>query len=193
MGEHEVSQRAVFLDRDGVLNRPVIRDGLPFPPANIEEFQLYPDVVEGCRQLKEAGFLLIVVTNQPDVGRGIQSRESVEAIHARLREALPALDRIEVCFHAGAAHGEPCDCRKPEPGMLLRAAAANGIDLKQSFLIGDRWRDVNCAHAAGCSAVLIDHGYREELRQPPEFIVKTFREAAAAILQNRLADPPSRD
>jgi D-glycero-D-manno-heptose 1,7-bisphosphate phosphatase len=193
MGEHKVKQRAVFLDRDGVLNRPVIRDGLPFPPGNIEEFQLYPDVVEGCRQLKEAGFLLIVVTNQPDVGRGTQSCESVESIHAKLREALPSLDGIEVCFHAGADHGEPCDCRKPKPGMLLRAAGAHGIDLKRSFLIGDRWRDVDCAHAAGCSAVFIDRGYRENLRETPEFNVTTFHEAVTAILQNRLADRPDRD
>ena len=193
MGEHKVSQRAVFLDRDGVLNRPVVRDGLPFPAANLAEFQLYPDVVEGCRQLKEAGFLLIVVTNQPDVGRGTQSRESVQAIHARLRADLPTLDAIEVCYHAGARQGEPCDCRKPKPGMLLRAAATHGIDLKRSFLIGDRWRDIDCAHAAGCRVVFIDHGYREQLREKPEFTVTTFREAVAIILQNHLSPSATRD
>jgi D-glycero-D-manno-heptose 1,7-bisphosphate phosphatase len=185
--------RCVFLDRDGVLNRPVVRDGLPFPPANLGEFELYPDVAEGCQQLKEAGFLLIVVTNQPDVGRGTQSRESVEAIHTGLRENLPAIDGIEVCFHAGRSHGEPCDCRKPKPGMLLRAAATHGIDLKRSFLIGDRWRDIDCAHAAGCRAVFIDRGYREQLREKPEFTVTTFREAAAIILQNHLSQSVTRD
>lgn len=193
MGEHEVSRPAVFLDRDGVLNRPVVRDGLPFPPANLGEFQLYPGVAEGCQQLKNAGFLLIVVTNQPDVGRGTQSRESVEAMHSKLRADLPALDGIEVCFHAGASHGEPCDCRKPKPGMLLRAAATHGIGLKRSYLIGDRWRDVDCAHAAGCRAVFIDHGYRETLRENPEFTVTTFREAVAIILQNHLSRSATRD
>jgi D-glycero-D-manno-heptose 1,7-bisphosphate phosphatase len=197
MGEHQVSQRAVFLDRDGVLNRPVVRDGFPFPPANLDEFQLYPDVIEGCQKLKNAGFLLVVVTNQPDVGRGTQSRESVEAIHAKLRADLPALDGIEVCFHAGNGHGEPCDCRKPKPGMLLRAAATHDIDLNRSFLIGDRWRDVDCAYAAGCRAVFIDHGYRETLREKPEFTVATFREAVTTILnaatQNHLADEANRD
>jgi D-glycero-D-manno-heptose 1,7-bisphosphate phosphatase len=196
MGEHQVNRRAVFLDRDGVLNRPVVRDGLPFPPADVGEFELYPDVVEGCLQLKEAGFLLVVVTNQPDVGRGTQSRESVEAMHARLREDVPALDGIEVCFHAGAAHGEPCDCRKPRPGMLLRAAEIHGIDLKRSFLIGDRWRDIDCAHAAGCRVVFIDHGYREALREKPEFTVATFAEAVRTILnaatQNHLSDSADR-
>jgi len=193
MGEHEVNRRAVFLDRDGVLNRPVVRDGLPFPPASLGEFQLYPDVAEGCQQLKEAGFLLVVVTNQPDVGRGTQSRESVEAIHAKLRADIPALDGVEVCFHAGSSHGEPCDCRKPKPGMLLRAAATHGIDLKRSYLIGDRWRDVDCAHAAGCRAVFIDHGYREALRENPDFTVTTFREAVAIILQNHLSRSATRD
>jgi D-glycero-D-manno-heptose 1,7-bisphosphate phosphatase len=182
MGEHEVSHRAVFLDRDGVLNRPVVRDGLPFPPANLDEFQLYSDVAEGCQRLKNAGFISIVVTNQPDVGRGTQSREAIEAMHRALRAALPSLGGIEVCFHAGSRHGEPCDCRKPKPGMLLRAAARHGIDLKRSFLIGDRWRDVDCAHAAGCRAVFIDHGYSEALREKPEVTVSNFREAVKAVL-----------
>ena len=183
MGEHQVSRRAVFLDRDGVLNRPVIRDGLPFPPADLEGFELYPGVAEGCLQLKEAGFLLIVITNQPDVGRGTQSRETVEAMHAKLRNDIPAIDDIEVCWHAGARRSDPCDCRKPKPGMLFRAAANHQIDLQGSFVIGDRWRDVDCARAAGCRAIFIDHGYRETLREKPEFAVATFGEAVATVLQ----------
>ena len=197
MGEHKIRKRAVFLDRDGVLNRPVVRDGRPFPPARIEEFELYPGVVEACAQLKEAGFFLVVVTNQPDVGRGTQTRQPIDAMHARLRAVIPSLDAIEVCFHAGAAHGEPCDCRKPKPGMLRHAAAAHEIDLSESFLIGDRWRDVDCAYAAGCRAVFIDHGYQESLRKKPEFTVGNFSDAVRAILnmlaQNRLSGPTSRD
>jgi D-glycero-D-manno-heptose 1,7-bisphosphate phosphatase len=187
MGEHEIRKRAVFLDRDGVLNRPVVRDGISYPPARLEDFELYPDVVEGCEKLKEAGFLLIVVTNQPDVGRGTQPREIVEAMHANLRIILPSLDGIEVCFHGGATHGDPCDCRKPAPGMLRRAAEAHGIDLSRSVLIGDRWRDVDCAHAAGCRAIFIDHGYREVLRGKPEFTVSNFKEAVQAVLQLQTA------
>jgi D-glycero-D-manno-heptose 1,7-bisphosphate phosphatase len=183
MGEHEIKTRAVFLDRDGVLNQPVVKDGVPCPPAQLSEFKLYPDVAEGCARLKDAGFLLIVVTNQPDVGRGTQTREAIRAMHARLTAELPAIADIEVCFHAGSAHGDPCDCRKPKPGMLLRAAATHQIDLKRSFLIGDRWRDVDCAHAAGCRAVFIDHGYREQLRELPEFTVSNFSEAVTAIME----------
>jgi D-glycero-D-manno-heptose 1,7-bisphosphate phosphatase len=184
MGEHEVKRRAVFLDRDGVLNRTLVRDGIPCPPANIGDFEVAPEAAEGCTQLKAAGFVLIVVTNQPDVGRGTQRREVIEAMHAKLSAAVPALDAIEVCYHAGESHGEPCDCRKPKPGMLLRASAHHNVDLRGSFLIGDRWRDVDCAHAAGCRAVFIDHGYRERLREKPEFTVSTFREAVATVLQN---------
>ncbi len=193
MGEHEVTRPAVFLDRDGVLNRPVIRDGLPFPPATLEELEVYADVAEGCAQLKRAGFFLVVVTNQPDVGRGTQSRELVEAIHGKLREAVPSLDAIEICYHAGASRGQPCDCRKPKPGMLLRAAANYAIDLGRSFFIGDRWRDVDCAHAAGARSVFIDHGYSEPLRHPPEFTVATFREAVAVVLRNQLSQSTRRD
>jgi D-glycero-D-manno-heptose 1,7-bisphosphate phosphatase len=193
MGEHEVTRSAVFLDRDGVLNRPVIRNGLPFPPATLEEFELYADVAEDCAQLKQAGFLLVVATNQPDVGRGTQSRELVEAMNRKLRDAVPSLDAIEVCYHAGASHGEPCDCRKPKPGMLFRAAANHAIDLRRSFFIGDRWRDVDCAHAAGCCAVFIDHGYKEPLRQQPAFTVTTLGEAVAVVLRNQLSHSTRRD
>jgi D-glycero-D-manno-heptose 1,7-bisphosphate phosphatase len=193
MGEHEVTRSAVFLDRDGVLNRPIIRNGLPFPPATLEEFDLYDDVTEDCARLKEAGFFLVVVTNQPDVGRGTQSRELVEAIHRKLRDAVPSLDAIEVCYHAGASHGEPCDCRKPKPGMLFRAAANHAIDLPRSFFIGDRWRDMDCAHAAGCRAVFIDRGYNEPLREQPAFTVTTLGEAVAVILRNQLSPSTRQD
>jgi D-glycero-D-manno-heptose 1,7-bisphosphate phosphatase len=192
MGEHQVTRAAVFLDRDGVLNRPVIRDGQPFPPATPEEFELYADVAEGCAELKQAGFFLVVVTNQPDVGRGTQSRELVEAMHRKLRDAVPSLDAIEICYHAGASYGQPCDCRKPKPGMLLRAAVNHTIDLDRSFFVGDRWRDVDCAHTAGCRSVFIDHGYSEQLRQRPEFTVATFREGVAVILRNQLSQSTRR-
>ena len=142
MGKYEVAQRAVFLDRDGVINRPVVRDGRPYPPSRLDDFELYEDAADGCARLKAAGFFLVIITNQPDVGRGTQRREDVEAMHAKLRSALPWVDRIEICFHAGERHGEPCDCRKPRPGMILRAAAELNIDLRASYVIGDRWRDI---------------------------------------------------
>lgn len=172
-------RRAVFLDRDGVINRPVVRKGRPFPPASVEEFELLPGVIAACDEFKQAGFLLVVATNQPDVGRGTMARESVEAIHARMREILP-IDRIEVCYDSGR---EPSEDRKPGAGMLRRAAAELEVDLRESFMVGDRWRDVDCGHAAGCRTVFIDWGYDEELRQQPDFTVKDLLSAATWILR----------
>jgi D-glycero-D-manno-heptose 1,7-bisphosphate phosphatase len=171
--------RAVFLDRDGVINASIVRDGKPFPPATLEEFTIYPEAAQACEQLKRAGFLLVVATNQPDVGRGTQRKETVEAMHAKMCAALP-IDQVEVCFHPG---GEPCECRKPAPGMLLNAAQELGINLARSFMVGDRWRDIDCGHSAGCKTVFIDRGYSEELRQKPDFFAKNLAEAAKIILE----------
>jgi D-glycero-D-manno-heptose 1,7-bisphosphate phosphatase len=184
MGKHDLNRRAVFLDRDGVLNVPVVRNGQPYPPQSFNEFCLYDDALGGCSRLKAAGLLLVVVTNQPDVGRGTQTVAAVEDLHRELRRAVPVIDRIETCYHAGERFGESCDCRKPRPGMLLRAAAAMNIDLSRSYLIGDRWRDVDCARAVEARAVFIDRGYAEELRQPPDFFVHNFSQAVDAVLRD---------
>jgi D-glycero-D-manno-heptose 1,7-bisphosphate phosphatase len=170
--------RAVFLDRDGVINASVVRDGKPYPPATVEEFVIYPEAAQACQRLKSAGYLLVVATNQPDVGRGTQSKEAVEAMHAKMCAALP-IDRVEVCFHPGSA---PCECRKPAPGMLRKAAHEFQIDLSRSFMVGDRWRDIDCGHAAGCKTIFIDRGYVEKLREKPDFFAKNLAEAAKIIL-----------
>jgi D-glycero-D-manno-heptose 1,7-bisphosphate phosphatase len=175
--------KAVFLDRDGVINRPLVRDGKPYPPMRVEEFEMLPGVAEACMKLKAAGFLLIVATNQPDVGRGTLAREVVEAIHATMSAALP-LDRIEVCYDAGAAHGQPSEFRKPAPGMLLRAARELEIDLRQSWMVGDRWRDIDCGAAAGCRTVFIDYGYEEKLRAIPDFRARNLSEASEMIMRS---------
>ena len=172
---------AVFLDRDGVINRALERDSKPYPPRNLDEFEILPGVPEACAKLKAAGFLLVVATNQPDVGRGTLKKEIVEAIHAEMRRQLP-LDRVEVCYHPGQGQSD-CDCRKPKPGMLLRAARELGIDLAQSWMVGDRWRDVDCGRAAGCRTIFIDCGYAEELRQKPDFSAGNLAGAADIILR----------
>jgi D-glycero-D-manno-heptose 1,7-bisphosphate phosphatase len=183
MGEHKVKtalRRAVFLDRDGVINRALERDGLPYAPASLSEFQIFPEVPEACRRLRRAGFLLVVATNQPDVGRGTLKQEVIESIHAEMCRRLP-FDRVAVCYHPGYSDSE-CDCRKPKPGMLLRAAGELGIDLARSWMVGDRWRDIDCGHAAGCRTVLIDRHYTETLKQPPDFRAENLLEAAEIIL-----------
>jgi D-glycero-D-manno-heptose 1,7-bisphosphate phosphatase len=172
--------KAVFLDRDGVINRPIIVDGKPYPPRQIADFEILPGVVQACADLKKAGYILVVVTNQPDVGRGILKKEIVEAIHETMVQQLP-IDRVDVCYHAGAEFGEVCECRKPQPGMLLAAAEKLAIDLTQSFMIGDRWRDVECGWNAGCRTIFIDRGYDENLRHQPDYRVSDLWEAAKLI------------
>jgi D-glycero-D-manno-heptose 1,7-bisphosphate phosphatase len=149
--------KAVFLDRDGVLNRAIVRDGKPYPPAGLHELEILPDVPAALAMLKDSGFLLLVVTNQPDVARGLQQRAAVESMHAALAEALP-LDDFFVCYHDDR---DGCDCRKPKPGLLAQAAAKYGLDPGASYLIGDRWRDIDAGQAAGCVTVWIDRGYAE--------------------------------
>jgi len=178
---------AVFLDRDGTLNRPVIRDGKPYPPATVEEFVLFDNVVEGCASLHAAGYVLVLATNQPDVGRGTQPRETVEAIHARLRQLVPSLDQIEVSYDSGL-ETPPSLFRKPAPGMLLRAARDWKLDLVRSWMIGDRWRDVDCGRNAGVHTVFIDRGYDEILRAKPDFTVRDFAAAVGIILAQHKND-----
>jgi D-glycero-D-manno-heptose 1,7-bisphosphate phosphatase len=177
---------AVFLDRDGTLNRQLIRDGKPYPPVTVAEFELFPDVIASCAELAAAGFVLVVATNQPDIGRGTQPQAVVDSMHARLRELIPQVARIEVCVAPGQGVAHPEDRRrKPEPGMLLDAAGALGLDLARSWMIGDRWRDVDCGHRAGVRTVFIDFGYAEALRSPPDFTVRSFAEATATVLAQR--------
>jgi D-glycero-D-manno-heptose 1,7-bisphosphate phosphatase len=173
---------AVFLDRDGVLSRPIIRDGVPYAASTLEEFILLPETPEACQRLKQAGFLLVVATNQPDVGRGQLDRKVVEAMHAKMRAELP-IDRVEVSYDPGGAK-EPSSDRKPAPGMLLRAARELSIDLARSFMVGDRWRDIDCGHSVGCTTIWIDLGYKEKLRQVPDYTVRSLTEAVEVILQH---------
>ena len=151
-------RKAVFLDRDGVLVEPEFRDGRSFAPRRLEDFRIYADAAPAVRLLKDAGFLTIVATNQPDVGAGRTERALLDAMHSRLREVV-ALDAIEVCCDTKEAG---CPRRKPEPGMLLDAAQAQGIDLASSYMVGDRWSDVEAGSRAGCVSIFIDHGYTAE-------------------------------
>jgi D-glycero-D-manno-heptose 1,7-bisphosphate phosphatase len=173
--------RAVFLDRDGVLNRAIVRDGKPYPPASLEELEIVEDAAGSLARLKDLGFLLLVVTNQPDVARGTQTLETIHALHEAMLQALP-LDGFLICPHDDR---DGCRCRKPLPGLLLEAQARYGVDLGRSFLVGDRWRDIDAGRAAGCRTVLLDRNYRERGPSlPPDARVVSLRDAVDWIVRN---------
>jgi len=171
-------RRAIFLDRDGVINRAEVREGKPYPPANLAVMELLPGVPAALQALHAAGWMLIVVTNQPDVARGTTPRAVVDAINAHLKEILP-IEEFRTCYHDS---GDGCDCRKPLPGALLAAAREHGIDLKRSFMVGDRWRDVEAGQRAGCKTVFIDYGYAEKQPWTFDYKVKSLQEAATIII-----------
>jgi len=180
--------RAVFLDRDGVINRSVVRDGKPYPPASLDALEILPGVPQALKRLHDAGFRLIVVTNQPDVAMGTQTQTVVDDIHAHMAATLP-LDEIRVCFHEDK---DGCACRKPKAGMLLDAARDAGIQLTASFMVGDRWRDIDAGRIAGCRTVFIDYGYDERRPHQPDATVRSLAEAADWILdQGRASSAPT--
>ena len=172
---------AVFLDRDGVIVVPEIRDRRSYAPRRLADFRIYPEAAASLQRLKCAGFILAVVTNQPDVANGLVSRSEVEAMHEIMNREL-SLDAIQACFH-GRADG--CPCRKPKPGMLLELASKLGIKLEHSFMVGDRASDVEAGRAAGCTTVFVDRGYAEAAPHAPDYIVHSIAQAADAIIEAR--------
>ncbi|MFO0953586.1 MAG: HAD family hydrolase [Isosphaeraceae bacterium] len=171
-------RRAVFLDRDGVINRAFVRGGKPYPPRRPEELEILPGVPEAAASLRRAGFLVIGATNQPDLSAGLVSAEALDLMHERIRAEV-GLDDVKVCPHDDS---RGCECRKPRPGMLLDAARGWSIDLAASWMVGDCWRDVSAGRAAGCRTVLVGGGYGEAFPDDPDARVDSLAEAAALIL-----------
>jgi D-glycero-D-manno-heptose 1,7-bisphosphate phosphatase len=174
----EIPKPAVFLDRDGVLNAATVVDGVPHPPRSAEEMEILPGVPQACSRLHEAGFVLVMVTNQPDVARGRSTAEAVGEINAAVGAAA-GIDDVRVCFHDDDAS---CACRKPNPGMLLDASRDLRLDLSASFLVGDRWRDIEAGRRAGVTTVLVDYGYQESTHVVPAKTVGDLTEASEWII-----------
>ena len=171
--------RAVFLDRDGVINNLVIRDGRAEPPLHVEDFELLPEVRKACAMLTSEGYLLVVATNQPDVGRGILDGRTLLEMHHVMCRLLP-IRRVEVS--CDPLESPESLLRKPNPGMLFRAAEDLGIDLSRSYMVGDSWSDVECGRRAGCQTFYIDRGRQTRLRPASDFHARDLLDAARQIV-----------
>jgi D-glycero-D-manno-heptose 1,7-bisphosphate phosphatase len=171
-------RRAVFLDRDGVLNQSVIIDGKPHPPSSPSEIIILDGVVEAIRILEKNGFVPVVVTNQPDVARGLTSQKQVKAINNLIGKCTN-LEYFFTCFHDDT---DRCNCRKPLPGLIQQASVKLNIDLRNSYLVGDRWRDVEAGQAAGCHSFFIDYSYKEKPPKMPFTKVSSLMEAVNLII-----------
>lgn len=172
-------RRAVFLDRDGVLNSAIVRDGKAHSPSGPDDLDIVPGAVDACAALRKAGFVLVVVTNQPEVARGTLKLDVVEAMNQTLRSRIPVED-ILVCCHDDR---DGCTCRKPQPGLILQAARKWQIDLRSSFLVGDRWKDIEAGLRARCTTVLIDYGYAEAQQSTPDYRASSLQEAVDWIIR----------
>jgi len=170
--------KAVFFDRDGVLNKALIRNGQPHSPEHLEEFEFSCGAAEALCSLKRAGFLLIVATNQPNVARRLQQQSDVEIIHEKLKSSLP-LDDVRICYHDDYHH---CSCRKPEPGLLLSAARDWEVRLSDSYMIGDRWKDMEAGRRAGCKTIFLEHSYNGNEPRIADYYANSILEAAKWIL-----------
>lgn len=174
-----MKRKAVFLDRDGVLAIPEFRDGRSYAVRRVEDFRLYDNAPGAVRSLVDAGWLAIVATNQPDIANGLVDAAAVEAMHDILRTSMP-LAAVEICPHAQNAG---CDCRKPKPGLLIRASDRLGVDLAGSWMVGDRASDVAAGAAAGCRTIFIDRGYEGQAAALADFTAASLAEAASLILK----------
>jgi D-glycero-D-manno-heptose 1,7-bisphosphate phosphatase len=178
-GEHG-RRRAVFLDRDGVLAEAILRsDGNSYAPTRVEDFVLVPDASQHVQRLRDAGFLCFVFTNQPELANGELLAPDLDEMHRQLRAAVPSLDDIYVCPHDKS---ERCRCHKPATGMMDDAAAQWNVDLARSYVVGDRWRDVDAGKAAGCYAILIERPYSKATWASAR--VATLAEAVDTILRH---------
>jgi D-glycero-D-manno-heptose 1,7-bisphosphate phosphatase len=177
MGVGKVKERAVFLDRDGVINKVILREGKPFSPRRLDQYVLNDGIREAVQQLKNNGFKIIVVSNQPDLARGEITEDILHSMTERLKSEIP-IDDIYICPHDDH---HKCSCRKPRPGMLLQAAQKWDIDLTESFLIGDTWKDMEAGKACGCKTILLDACYNQDARC--DLRVKSLSEAASIILE----------
>jgi D-glycero-D-manno-heptose 1,7-bisphosphate phosphatase len=172
--------RAIFLDRDGIINRVILKDGKPFSPGTIDEFVFCDGIAVFLAESRKAGFLNIVFTNQPDIARGLMDLKTLQEMHILVLKNL-AVDDVFVCPHDDA---DNCCCRKPKPGLLTEAAKKWKIDLNSSFVIGDQSKDVVAGKSAGCVTILMDCPYNKNVEC--DYRVMNLRSALKIITHSKM-------
>lgn len=155
--------KAVFFDRDGVLNSAIVKNGKPYSPSSLDEFHIESSAFEVINKLKNLGFLTFIVTNQPEIARGTIKLQVVETMNTLLEKSL-GIDRSYICAHDSQ---DQCGCRKPKPGMLLQAAEEFDLNLSECFLVGDRWKDIESGNSVGCTSFYLDKDYNEPMPSLP--------------------------
>jgi len=178
----QYKNKCVFLDRDGVINLPIVINKKPYSPRRIEEFIFTSEIKNLISKVVNHGYKVIVITNQPDIASGDLSESLLNYFHQRIIDEM-LVDDIFVCKHLSS---DNCNCRKPKPGLILEAALKHKINLKESFFIGDRWKDVDAANNVECHSIFIDYGYREKLKTVPKNCVKNLNAAFEVILSKKI-------
>lgn len=171
-------KKAAFLDRDGVINRSQLVDGVPKPPRSLSEVVILDGVIEAIQLLKDHGYIPVVITNQPDVARGKAPVEGINKINSYI-SSLVKIDHFYTCYHDDS---DMCGCRKPAPGLIYKAVEELQIELSNSILIGDRWRDIQAGQIAGCKSYFIDYSYPEKQPKPPFIKVESLYHAVQIVL-----------
>ena len=170
--------KAVILDRDGVINTVTVIDGIPQPPRGLSDLQLLPGVSKAIKKLKKAGFLVFCLSNQPEVSRGSIKQEDVAQISEYLTSELGIME-VFVCHHDDK---DACICRKPKPGGINYFVEKYSLDRSQSFMVGDRWKDIDAGISAGCRTIFIESDYAEDKPSNQDFSVKSLDEAVLIVI-----------
>lgn len=173
-------RKAVFLDRDGVVNIPIVRNGKSFAPRELNEFKFYPYTKFNFKTLKKNNFLIFIITNQPDIGNNLLKKESLFKMHQKIKKNL-LIDGISVCAHS---QKDNCKCRKPKPKLIIDIIKKYQINVLKSFMVGDRESDIIAGKSAGCKTIFINRNYQELKPKVQDFTVKSMNQAVLTILNN---------
>ena len=170
--------RGVFLDRDGILNKTYFQGKIPIPPSNLDEVEIIPGVIEAIKLFSENNFLPVVITNQPDISRGVNTVEIVESINQKIGD-LTGINHFYICPHDDQ---HMCSCRKPKPGLIHLSASELTLELTGSIMVGDRWRDVAAGQALNLTSYFVDYSYDEKKPNEPFIKVSSLLDAAQKAL-----------